>query len=388
MTVLPQLHSPFRPPALSPRVASVVNTLLPLVADGTLPWPGNRVALRVCPFPQPFAAGIRATLRWFGGVWQAEAGRVDVVRVHPLLKDLPPEAAVPGALRLAALDMLVHTALETLSTLGGSPQSLEHAVVAPDPFPNALSDAEEAAEESAPFLWLELVLPDGARFPLRLRLPEEDAPVQALLSALATEAALTRLPESQKTFEFEVSVAVETGAMRLSTEQCRGLSVGDILLPDDYPARKNRVRLVFQAQHPMPVLHCTVCGLAATIDHLTLPPEASMTDSTPQEMQENSDIPENDTPEDTSSEEIFAEKTSTEAGNAVSVSDMDLAVSFELERRLMSVAEVAELRPGHTFTLTADPLSPVTLRVQGKAIGTGRLVDLGGVLGVQITAVS
>ena len=54
----------------------------------------------------------------------------------------------------------------------------------------------------------------------------------------------------------------------------------------------------------------------------------------------------------------------------------------------MSLAEIAALTPGYTFPLAVDPSAPVTLRAGGQNIGSGRLVDLNGTLGVQIIAIN
>lgn len=367
-------HPLFQPPVLSSRTARVLNVLLRATDDGgALAWPEPPVCLRVRPFPQPFTPVIRARLHWFGGICTVEVAGLDVARFHPLLKNLPADADIPEPLRLAVLDILVTAALDALGHLGGAPQSVEYGFV---------SEPEESME-NAPCLWLELVMPDGTHFPVRVTLPEDDTPVQAMLSALQTAApdparAPTHSSASRISLSsLAVTASVETGAMRLSLAECRGLAVGDILLPDDYPARENRARLVFESRRPMPVLHCALHGRTATIEHLTLPPEASMSDSTPQEQ-----------PAESAPLETTHPEAPEAAEGVISVPDMDLVVSFELERRLLTVAEVAALRPGHTFTLTTDPLAPVTVRVQGKAIGTGRLVDLGGTLGVQITALS
>lgn len=378
----------FQPPVLSPRSACALNALLRCTDEkGILDWPKNSVCLRICAFPPLFTPGVLATLRWFEALWTVEIGGLDVVRIHPLLKDLPADTDIPEALRLAVLDMLVLAVLDALGLLGGAPQSFEYGFVEPG-IRSECSEPEEPVDHvqspeaatTGPFLWLELLLPDGAQFPVRVGLPEDDAPVQAMLSALlasAPDRTLASTDSSENhipTSHLAVTIGVETGAMRLSIAECRELAVGDILLPDDYPGRENRVRLVFESRRPMPVLHCAVCGLAATIEHITLPTEVSMTNPTLQNIKEE---PDNEHPD-----------TAPATEGAISVSDIDLAVSFELERRLMTVAEVAALRPGHTVILTNDPLAPVTVRVQGKAIGTGRLVDLGGTLGVQITAIS
>lgn len=85
-------------------------------------------------------------------------------------------------------------------------------------------------------------------------------------------------------------------------------------------------------------------------------------------------------PEDTPSQtQVEAAKT-----ESPQVEDLELTISFELERRLITVGDLAALAPGYTFALGVLPDAPVTLRVSGRDIGTGRLVDLKGTLGVQI----
>ena len=64
--------------------------------------------------------------------------------------------------------------------------------------------------------------------------------------------------------------------------------------------------------------------------------------------------------------------------------DIDIRLSFELDRRLITVGELEALTPGYTFSINSDAQSPVTIRAKGKAIARGRLVDMNGVLGVQI----
>jgi type III secretion protein Q len=70
------------------------------------------------------------------------------------------------------------------------------------------------------------------------------------------------------------------------------------------------------------------------------------------------------------------------------VGGIDVELCFELERRAMTVADLAALVPGYTFTLGCDPLSPVSLRINGAVVGTGRLVDINGMLGVQVDSLA
>jgi type III secretion protein Q len=64
--------------------------------------------------------------------------------------------------------------------------------------------------------------------------------------------------------------------------------------------------------------------------------------------------------------------------------DIDIRLSFELDRRVITMGELQSLVPGYTFVLKADEHAPVTIRANGKALAKGRLVDIDGTLGIQI----
>jgi type III secretion system YscQ/HrcQ family protein len=80
-----------------------------------------------------------------------------------------------------------------------------------------------------------------------------------------------------------------------------------------------------------------------------------------------------------------------DTGAGLSASEIDaleVRLTLELEERRITVGELATLTPGHTFSDVASLASPVTLKVNGSAVGKGRLVQVGDRLGVMITALS
>ena len=82
-----------------------------------------------------------------------------------------------------------------------------------------------------------------------------------------------------------------------------------------------------------------------------------------------------------------AEGRSADSGMAapsegVDTGELEVTLTFELERRLMTVRDVETLAPGYTFAFGGDALAPVTLYANGKSVGKGRLVDLNGTLSV------
>ena len=72
--------------------------------------------------------------------------------------------------------------------------------------------------------------------------------------------------------------------------------------------------------------------------------------------------------------------------DATAMGTLQVTLSFELEKRVLTLNELATLAPGYTFPLAVESTAPVTLSVNGKAVGRGRIVDMNGVLGVQVTA--
>lgn len=90
-----------------------------------------------------------------------------------------------------------------------------------------------------------------------------------------------------------------------------------------------------------------------------------------------------------STTETAPQSTATTADTAtIDTGALEVELCFELDRRLMSITDMAALVPGYTFTLGCDPLAPVTLRVHGTVVGMGRLVDISGLLGVQVTSLA
>ena len=76
----------------------------------------------------------------------------------------------------------------------------------------------------------------------------------------------------------------------------------------------------------------------------------------------------------------MSDENNTAAGAApsegVDTGELEVTLTFELERRLMTVRDVETLAPGYTFAFGGDALAPVTLYANGKSVGKGRLVDL------------
>lgn len=74
-------------------------------------------------------------------------------------------------------------------------------------------------------------------------------------------------------------------------------------------------------------------------------------------------------------------------GDAISLHSLDelpLEVNFVLERQLMTLAQLKQLQAGSEIVLTNNDLSNVTLEINGQAVATGRIIDLGERFALQI----
>lgn len=71
------------------------------------------------------------------------------------------------------------------------------------------------------------------------------------------------------------------------------------------------------------------------------------------------------------------------------VKSIELEISFQLPSIKLPVADCAKLTNGYTFTLDADPANlPIAVLAGGRKVAIGRLVDVGGEVGVQLVQVA
>ena len=156
-----------------------------------------------------------------------------------------------------------------------------------------------------------------------------------------------RLAETVASLPLEV--ALETGYLYLASVDVASLGVEDMLLPEAWPFAQGKLNLrVNRGLNSVLIGTCSVEQGQAVLEG-TLAEEAE----TGMENNEQKDI--------------------------------EIRLSFELDRRVITVGELASLTPGFTFPITGDSDSVVTVRAQGKAIARGRIVDINGTLGVQLT---
>jgi type III secretion system YscQ/HrcQ family protein len=68
------------------------------------------------------------------------------------------------------------------------------------------------------------------------------------------------------------------------------------------------------------------------------------------------------------------------------INALEITLNLELDERRITIGELAALGPGQILDTTASLEAPVTIKAGGKAVGKGRLVEVGDNLGVLIAS--
>lgn len=367
---------PFIPPVLPPLQARLVNALVcralpltvPLDAGAEQPVPCTlsfNVAAATAERDVPFAPAAVLYLSSGEDLWRLEWSSLEALALRPDLaawrSALPAGeqtfVRLPGELCLAVLERLLVPALQQMEDFlgcelrcAGTPQT-------------------EIAWEG--LLPLRLDLPGGEAVFLRLSWARENA-ARYVLERLEQ---LPMRTEAKVRFTGTLACPLEAGQMHLSADEAATLVPGDVLLPESWAPETPRLRL--------PQGRALACRLGAGILSVLGP---DMGDPGREPAEKGS--------EDGMSEEHLAPTGAVQddgpaaesAVDPASVGALELPVVFEIGRLHLRLDELAALVPGHTLALGGEIPSPVVdIRVAGQLLAQGRLVDVGGMPGVQIT---
>jgi len=174
------------------------------------------------------------------------------------------------------------------------------------------------------------------------------ASVSMLLGLLK---ALPRNTKSNPKFETTLAAIplrfdVVGGTLAIEASLLEGLAAGDVLLPQTWHPQNQQVALRLMLGTQCEETLCEVSDKVATLSSPFTPiSESTMTD--------------------------------TKA--------LEVKLSFVLENRLITLGELQSMTAGYAFTLTSDPNTPVTICANDKPIARGKLVDINGAVGVQVT---
>ena len=157
-----------------------------------------------------------------------------------------------------------------------------------------------------------------------------------------------------------IPLNVEVGEVKLTLHEMVSVEPQDIVLLDTCLLKEECVLL--RADNSNLVFKTTVDGTTLTVQ------ERIMT-MTPEETQP--DMPTEDAAPST-------------PPTAADIKGIQLPMRLELETISITVEELSQLNPGYIVETTKPVDAPVSLKVNGRSIGTGELVDVAGKVGVRI----
>lgn len=346
----------YTPPPLRPLQMRFLNLLLTRNWSHEFDLHGTPCSVDVDPWQVPFAAACGFTLKTRGEVWQVLFSSFSPMGLHPAGSQIANIPNLPEGLRLALFELSLAPVFALLADGFG-----------PDYPPTILAETCDLFPHAVCFV------------PMVLRLPTEKVALSLAIPSLKTaEAILFHLeqmpPKRNPVPVLPLVVAMETGSMRLSLAELSALQPEDILLPEAWFQNQGELNLRFT---PTLAVRCAVDSGRATVIGIERRLPRSMENETRRKEMA-------DTPPNAASDNTIPKELRRESESLICLDAVEITVTFELERRLMNIAEIAAMTPGYTFSLLTDSTGPVAIRANGHCLGKGRLVDLDGVLGVQV----
>jgi type III secretion system YscQ/HrcQ family protein len=182
----------------------------------------------------------------------------------------------------------------------------------------------------------------------------------------------------------QVEVRGVIGRSKLSRAELEALSIGDIIIPDDLSVRSTesglggRVDLVMGPGRGKTRMRGQLVGWDGALYHVQLDEFVAGENGTEEGV----------SGQDTQFDDVVpagGEDGGAEAEGAQVLNDVPLPLVVELGRLYLTVREIAALRRGQVIELGRTPSEPVALVVEGHVVGAGKLVNVEGEIGVQIT---
>jgi len=164
-----------------------------------------------------------------------------------------------------------------------------------------------------------------------------------------------------------LEVAVEVGRATLPAGDLRGIESGDVLIADECakPGAETEVRVRVGRRA---VAQAVLKGRKVEVrgELMADKPVAASAGAAPG----------------------AAPARTTEAGKALDPNELQVEVVFEIDSRLMTLKELQGFKPGMILETVKGLEAPVSLRVNGRRLGTGELVEVGGKVGVRLLTLS
>ncbi len=334
----------YKPPQLPLMAAQLYNSLCIRQSPWSFPAGAAVCEAELTPDLPVFPTACAATVTLDGAPCIIELSGTDFLNCHSALcseKDAQKtgieESVLPEEVREAIFHSLLHAALHRMEE-----ETKIHTVI------TGLFFSQMPRHAYAPSIGFSLTfsLDNAFQQTLLARVIFPDATRIPALSAKLRVLPVRRngfLAETLKGVSTELGF--EAGYVRISPGDLAGLEPDDILVPDEWTLPTSIKAVIWHGNGRRIAGECSCAKNDAT---LTTP---------------------------------LAEDSIMENAEH---KDLELLLSFELDRRPIALSDLEEIVPGHAFPLSAGLDAPVTIRANGKAIAQGRIVDMGGTLGIQI----
>ena len=339
---MPATILPFKAPRLAPEQARLLNALCVAEPVWRTPFGAGSAVWHLLGDAPHFPPACEITLRAGTDTWSAFVSDASFLLRHPAFSADGPSftlADLPVEVRSAVIESLLVPVLDLLQAKLGTPTAF-----------GAVRFDVPPVSEAKVELGFKVVLEGGPHLPdqslfVTLR-PHQDGASRVLADLLETLPANAPAPHGLASLPLEL--AFESGYLLLNQHDIASLEPDDILIPEVWHPSSGRLMLRFSRGHAAAL--CAPCSF--TNGQAVL--EAPLASEVEPAMDSNEQ-------------------------NAI-----DIRLSFELDRTVITLGELSSLAPGYVFHLNSDMAAPVTVRANGKAIARGRLVDMDGTLGVQL----
>lgn len=224
-----------------------------------------------------------------------------------------------------------------------------------------------------------------------------NAPAVAANSALASNSALALAPGLAAEGGVALSLSLRLGWTVLPLQSFKQLKVGDAVIFDHAPFKQNLIEV-----------RCNNLGCISQVDfakrsmvltgeftsihglHTALAEKITLNQAS-QSQAGGSDMAQDETAKQVDGQSAEAQQAQADSGNAqqplTSLNDLQLELSFELERRNIPLKELKGLVKGSVLPLQDTDLSNVAVLVNDQVVARGQIVDLDSSCALQITEI-
>jgi type III secretion system YscQ/HrcQ family protein len=160
---------------------------------------------------------------------------------------------------------------------------------------------------------------------------------------------------------------IVVGGVSLNYREFRTLAVGDALAPDELDITK--ARLEYRGQR---LINIKIEGHKVVV--------TGVSDQKENNLAINSDVE----PKDSETEDEIKQSQAL----VTNFDEIELPLKFSVGQKVMSLARLKALVVGQVIEIEHPDTDQVSVVCHGQTVALGRLIDLGGRMGVQITKIN